>query len=84
QKNFDLLKLIIKTSSDEGDLVLDCFVGSGSTILAATELNRRWIGIDQSEYAIKVAKNKLSSLSPNLFSKQLDYDSFVLKDIKNE
>ncbi len=79
QKNLDLLKLIIKTSSDEGDFVLDCFAGSGTTIVASAELNRKWIGIDQSEHAIKVAKKKLNSLSPSLFGKQLNYDFFTLE-----
>ena len=68
EKNLDLLKFIVETSSDEGSIVLDCFCGSGTTLVAAQELNRRWIGIDQSEHAIKVAKERLSALPSELFS----------------
>ncbi|KJU85776.1 restriction endonuclease subunit M [Candidatus Magnetobacterium bavaricum] len=63
EKNRDMLKFIIQTSSNEGDLVLDCFCGSGTTLVAAQELNRRWIGIDSSGHAIKVAKKRLSKIS---------------------
>ena len=60
QKNLDMLKLIIKQSSVEGSYVLDCFSGSGTTLQAASELNRKFIGIDQSEIAINVIKNRLN------------------------
>jgi len=68
EKNIDLLRTIIKASSNEGDLVLDCFCGSGTTLQAAQELGRKWIGIDNSELAIKVVKNRLSKIQGNLFS----------------
>lgn len=69
EKSLDLLKFIIEASSNEGDLVLDCFAGSGTTLIAAQTLNRNWIGIDKSEQAIKVAKKRLSDLPNSLFSK---------------
>ncbi len=53
EKNPDLLKRIIEASSCEGDLILDCFSGSGTTLAVASLLNRRWIGIDNSREAIK-------------------------------
>jgi len=62
EKNLDLLKFIISASSREGDLVLDCFCGSGTTLVAAQQLGRNWIGIDQSVHAIKVAHQRLSKL----------------------
>ncbi|MEX0916919.1 MAG: transcriptional repressor LexA [Candidatus Paceibacterota bacterium] len=52
QKNRDLLRQIIESSTKEGDLVLDCFAGSGTTLLAAQELKRNWIGIDSNKNAI--------------------------------
>ena len=69
EKNIDLLKFIIGASSNEGDLVLDCFCGSGTTLVAAQELNRNWIGIDKSEHAIKVTKKRLLAVPASLFSK---------------
>ena len=69
EKSLDLLKLILLASSDERDIVLDCFCGSGTTLVAAQELNRKWIGIDQSDQAIKIVKKRLDSIPQNLFSK---------------
>lgn len=80
EKNIDLLKFIIGASSNEGNLVLDCFCGSGTTLVAAQELNRNWIGIDKSEHAIKVAKKRLLSVPASLFSK-VDFE--LLAEITN-
>ncbi|HEY7834882.1 MAG TPA: site-specific DNA-methyltransferase, partial [Ktedonobacterales bacterium] len=52
EKNADLLARIIRASSNEGDIVLDCFSGSGTALVEAAHLNRRWIGIDNSAEAI--------------------------------
>lgn len=52
EKNPDLLKRIIEASSEKGDLVLDCFSGSGTTLGVAEQLGRKWIGIDNSSEAI--------------------------------
>jgi adenine-specific DNA-methyltransferase len=68
EKSLDLLKFIIGASSNEGDLVLDCFAGSGTTLVAAQSLNRNWIGIDKSEHAIKVIQKRFTDLPNNLFS----------------
>lgn len=68
EKSLELLKFIIAASSNEGDLVLDCFCGSGTTLVAAQELGRHWIGVDASNAAIRVSKKRLAGLSTNLFS----------------
>ncbi len=60
QKNKKLIDLIISTSSNENDLIMDCFAGSGTTIFSASRLNRNWIGIEKSEEAIKIIINRLS------------------------
>ena len=65
EKNRDMLKTIIKASSNPDDIVLDAFCGSGTTLLAANELNRKWIGIDESEEAFRVSKNNLSKANAN-------------------
>lgn len=59
QKNDELLEIIIKASSNPNSIVLDCFCGSGTTLVAAQKYNRQWIGIDQSEVAIDIAKKRL-------------------------
>jgi len=46
EKNPELLERIIRASSDEGSLVLDCFAGSGTTLDTAGKLGRQWIGMD--------------------------------------
>lgn len=68
QKSLELLEFIVEASSNEGDLVLDCFCGSGTTLLAAQKLNRRWIGIDDSAAAIETTRKRLESVPTNLFS----------------
>ena len=61
QKPLALLKRIIAASSNEGDVVLDPFCGCATTLEAAQELNRRWIGIDIAIHAIKrVAQMRLT------------------------
>lgn len=57
QKNHDMLRRIILNSSNENSVVLDCFAGSGSTLFVANELNRKWIGIDNSTQSLSVVKS---------------------------
>jgi adenine-specific DNA-methyltransferase len=61
EKNFDMMKMIVSASSNPGDLVIDPFNGSGSTIHAAELLGRKWIGIDQSLVAIRTTVARLSN-----------------------
>ena len=79
EKNLDMIKKIIMTSSNINDLVLDCFCGSGTTLQAAQELNRKWIGIDKSEEAIKVTKKRLSRIKKTLFSVDSKYQFLMEK-----
>jgi adenine-specific DNA-methyltransferase len=60
EKNMAMLKMIVGASSNKGDIVLDAFCGSGSTLVAAQNLHRNWIGIDSSKEAISICKKLLS------------------------
>lgn len=62
EKNEELLKVIIQASSNPGDIVLDSFAGSGTTLTAAEKLNRGWIGIDNSPVAIETTINRISNI----------------------
>ena len=68
QKPVALLERIIKASSNEGDVVLDPFAGSGTTLDAAHGLQRSWIGIDEGQQAIETITFRLADqhgLLPN-------------------
>ncbi|WP_295390053.1 site-specific DNA-methyltransferase [uncultured Thiodictyon sp.] len=62
QKPVALLERIISASCPPGGLVLDCFMGSGTTAEAAERLGRRWIGIDNGKYAVHLARKRLIQL----------------------
>ena len=67
EKNIEMLDCIVKQSSRENSIVLDCFCGSGSTLLAAAQNKRTFIGIDQSNVAIESTFNNLQSYSYEYF-----------------
>lgn len=60
-KPVDLLEYIIETSSNEGDIVLDCFMGSGSTGVACLNTNRKFIGIELNEKYFIMAKDRMEA-----------------------
>lgn len=60
QKPVPLLRRIIEASSNPGDVVLDPFCGCGTTVHAAAQLKRQWIGIDVSYYAIRVIERRVA------------------------
>jgi len=62
EKNLELVKRFVGASSNVGDTVLDCFCGSGTTLVAAEQLSRRWIGIDNSNVAIETSIKRLNSI----------------------
>lgn len=59
EKSYTILDRIVRASSNRGDLVLDCFAGSGTTLAAASTLGRRWIGMDSSLEAIRTTAVRL-------------------------
>lgn len=75
QKPIILLEQIIKLVTDENDLVLDPFMGSGTTLVAAKMLNRKYIGVDLSKEAVDLTKSRLETL--------VKTESFLLKKGKS-
>ena len=61
EKNYEMLKMIVCASSNPGDVVLDCFAGSGTTLGAAFECDRTWIGIDNSIESIRSILKRFTS-----------------------
>ncbi len=66
EKNLEMLKRIVEASSNPGDLVMDCFAGSGTTLIAAEELDRDWIGVDIGDVAIQTIVDRLEHGSKRL------------------
>ncbi len=68
QKPQKLLERIIHASSKTGDLVLDCFIGSGTTAAVAQKMGRRWIGCDINKGAIQTTAKRLQEIMQNQFA----------------
>jgi len=69
QKPEALLERIISVSSDEGDIVLDAFTGSGTTLAVAEKLGRRWIGIECGKLAIYTIQKRMVNLRKKIGNK---------------
>lgn len=79
EKNIDFIKQIIETSSNNDSIILDPFCGSGTTLLAARSLGRSWIGIDQSDLAIKITKEKMQMNDISLFGNHIEFINLIEK-----
>lgn len=64
-KPINIIKTLIKNSSNEGDIIFDCFSGSGTTCVAAKELNRRYIGIEINPKYHKISIDRLNGILAN-------------------
>ena len=64
-KPLNIIKNFIINSSNENDIILDCFCGSGTTCVAAKELNRRFIGMEINEKYYKIAVDRLNGILAN-------------------
>jgi DNA modification methylase len=79
QKPRALVQRVIESASNEGDIVADFFVGSGTTAMAAEIMNRRWIVCDISEHAFDILKKQLQNLrSDSEESSQWGYQVITL------
>ena len=73
QKPLELLERILKAYTDEGDLVLDFFCGSGTTGEAARRLNRKFVLVDRNPKAVETSKKRLRNTSLDLLA-ELDQE----------
>lgn len=64
QKPMDLLRRVILSSTKPGDIILDPFVGSGTTAAAAKELGRKFIGIDREPIYVNAARERVENITP--------------------
>lgn len=76
QKPIDLIERIIELASVEGSIVLDCFCGTGSALLAAEKMGRKWIGCDLGRFAIHTTRKRLIDLQRKLSYEQNNYRAF--------
>ena len=88
QKPEELLKLIIESSSNPGDLVFDCFMGSGTTQAVAMKLGRRFIGADINLGAIQTTTKRLINVAAELNQELPDqehpkYTGFSVYNVNN-
>ena len=67
QKPLALMKLLVEMVTKEGQLVLDPFCGSGTTLIAASQLNRRFLGVEKSFEYYEICKKRFASQTKNLF-----------------
>ncbi len=63
EKNVDFIKFLIGISTNENDIVLDCFMGSGTTGVAAKNLYRNFIGIELDQKFYNIAKNRIEVIN---------------------
>ena len=79
QKPEILLERIIKTSSNEGDIIADFFTGGGTTPAVAQRLNRRWIACDQSRIAVAVTANRIARVVEDKIGKMFPVADFTVE-----
>lgn len=81
QKPEALLERIIKASSNENSIILDCFAGSGTSLAVAEKLNRRWIGADCNKGAIQTIIKRISKIKKNQEEKKESKENYQNNDI---
>jgi site-specific DNA-methyltransferase (adenine-specific) len=60
QKPLKLLRYLVETYTNPGDVVMDCYAGSGTTILASKQTGRQWIGIEKTHEYVEITKSRLA------------------------
>jgi len=84
QKPKELIKIFIQSSCPKGGLILDSFIGSGTTALAAQDLGRRWIGCDINKGAIQTTSRELQKIIlEQIKKKEIKCPSFATYKVNN-
>lgn len=86
QKPEELLEKIIRASSNPGDLIFDCFMGSGTTLAVAMKLGRRFIGADINLGSIDITTNRLNKVIKNInetIQEEVRYTGFEIYNVNN-
>ena len=65
QKPLELFKRLIEMATDEGEIIVDPFIGSGTTAIASMQLNRNWVGIDKDKSYIDLANKRINNHQKN-------------------
>jgi len=81
QKPEALLERIIKASSNEGDIVADFFVGSGTTLAVAEKLGLKWIGSDLGKFAIHTTRKRLIGVQREMKASGKDFRAFEVLNL---
>ncbi len=81
QKPEKLIERIVKSSSKEGDLVCDFFVGSGTTASVCEKLNRKWICSDLGKFSIHTTRKRIISVQRQLKKDGKDYRAFEILNL---
>src|SRR5258708_6135360 len=81
QKPEALLEKIIKASSNEGDIVADFFVGSGTTLAVAEKLARKWIGHDLGKFSIHTTRKRMIAVQRQMKKESKEYRAFEILNL---
>jgi DNA modification methylase len=81
QKPEALLERIIKASSNDGDIVVDFFAGSGTTLAVAEKLGRKWIGSDLGKFAIHTTRKRMIGVQRELKAQDKPWRAFEILNL---
>jgi DNA modification methylase len=81
QKPEELIETVIKASSNEGDLIADLFVGSGTTAAVAEKLGRKWIVSDLGKFAIHTTRKRMIGVQRQLKQDKKDWRAFEILNL---
>ncbi len=81
QKPEELIERIIRTSTNEGDIVADFFNGSGTTTAVSEKLGRKWIGSDLGKFSINTARKRMISIQRQLKAENKSYRAFEILNL---